>query len=69
MLLRSWKRLKVGNEQENWVVARFAASMWINTEVVACNGPRHMQPFGRKDTKVFPHLSSALKEATVLGTN
>ena len=43
--------------------------MWINTEVVACNGPRHMQPFGRKDTKVFPHLSSALKEATVLGTN
>ena len=30
-------------EQENWVGARFAASIWIYTKAVVCNGQGHMQ--------------------------
>ena len=32
-------------EQENWVGARFAASIWIYTKAVVCNGQSHMQNF------------------------
>ena len=34
-----------GDEQDNWVGARFAASIWIFTTYVVCNGHRNMQAF------------------------
>ena len=34
-----------GEEQESWVGTRIAASMWICTKAVVCNGQRHMQNF------------------------
>ena len=30
-------------EQENWLGPRLAASMWIYTKAVVCNGQKHMQ--------------------------
>ena len=30
-----------GGEQENWVGARFAASIWIHTKAAVCNGESH----------------------------
>ena len=30
-------------DQEKWVGARFAASMWIYSQAVVCNGERHKQ--------------------------
>ena len=32
-----------GWEEENWVGSRFAASMWIYTKTVMCNGQNNMQ--------------------------
>ena len=34
-----------GNELENWMGARCAASIWIYTKAVVCNGQRNMQTF------------------------
>ena len=34
-----------GDEQENWVGARFVSSIWIYTKAVVCNGHSHMQNF------------------------
>ena len=31
-----------GCEEENWVGSRYAASMWMYTEAVLCNGQNHM---------------------------
>ena len=37
---------KIGRrEEENGVVSRFAASMWIHTKAVICNGRNHMQNY------------------------
>ena len=34
-----------GWEEENWVGSRFAASMWICTKAVKCDGQNHMQTY------------------------
>ena len=34
-----------GCEEENWVGSRYAASMWIYTEAVLCNGQNHMENY------------------------
>ena len=50
-----------GEEQESWVGTRFAASMWIYTKAVVCNGQSHMQNF-----KIFK-LRSILEAVNWVG--
>ena len=52
--------LKKGDEQKNWVGARFAAGIWIYTKAVVCEGQRHMQTFKIFKLRFFCKLSTWL---------